>query len=163
MKRELITRRAALLGTLGAGGLVLSGCDQLGQNRTFARMLEAAEKLSLGGQRLVLNSSAPLAREYAKSDVSRVFKANGTTRPDTDVYKRLQMAGFADWRLQIDGLVNKPLSLSLDELRAILRQQRVFRPVVFGIAAAHVAPRVGPGAAPEASDISRERNRPSGR
>ena len=118
MKGELITRRAALFGTLGTGGLMLSGCDDLGQNRSFARMLEAAEKLSFGGQRLLLNSSAPLAREYQKSDISRVFKANGTTRPDTDVYKRLQMTQFADWRLQIDGLVDQPLTLSLDDLRA---------------------------------------------
>ena len=127
MKSELITRRAALLGSLGAGGLVLSGCDDIGQNRTFAKMLEAAEKLSLGGQRLVLNSSTPLAREYSKSDISRVFKANGTTRPDTAIYRALQMSGFVDWRLQIDGLVNKPLSFSLDELRAMPSRTQITR------------------------------------
>jgi len=124
LKTERITRRAALM---GVGGLVLSGCDQIGQNRNFARMLEAAEKLSFGGQRLVLNSSAPLAREYQKSDISRVFKANGTVRPDTDAYRALQMAGFANWRLQIDGLVNKPLSLSLDELRAMPSRTQITR------------------------------------
>jgi DMSO/TMAO reductase YedYZ molybdopterin-dependent catalytic subunit len=127
MKRELMTRRAALFGSLGAGGLLLSGCDQLGENASFAQMLKAAEKLSFGGQRLVLNSSAPLAREYSKSDISRVFKANGTTRPDTPEYRALQMTGFADWRLQIEGLVNKPLSLSLDELRAMPSRTQITR------------------------------------
>ena len=127
MKSELITRRAALLGSLGAGGLVLSGCDDIGQNSTFAKVLAAAEKLSLGGQRLVLSSSAPLAREYQKSDISRVFKANGTTRPDTAIYRALQMSGFADWRLQIEGLVNKPLSYSLDELRTMPSRTQITR------------------------------------
>ena len=41
MTRDVITRRAALL---GAGGLALSGCDQLSQNQTFKKMLEGAEK-----------------------------------------------------------------------------------------------------------------------
>jgi DMSO/TMAO reductase YedYZ molybdopterin-dependent catalytic subunit len=90
-------------------------------------MLEAAEKLSFGGQRLVLSSSAPLAREYSKSDISRVFKANGSIRPDTDAYRALQMTQFADWRLQIDGLVEKPLSLSLDELRAMPSRTQITR------------------------------------
>jgi len=52
MTRNSITRRAALL---GAGGLALSGCDQLSQNQTFKKLLESAENLSLGGRRLVLN------------------------------------------------------------------------------------------------------------
>ncbi len=82
MTRDAITRRAALIGVMGTGGLILSGCDKLSQDQTFQRMLEGAEKLNLTGQRLVLNSSTPLAREYQKSDISRVFKANGTVRPD---------------------------------------------------------------------------------
>src|SRR6478736_8895614 len=101
MTRNSITRRAALL---GAGGLALSGCDQLSQNQTFKKMLESAENLSLSGQRLVLNSSAPLAREYQPSDISPDFKANGTVKPDSADYSRLAMTQFADWQLKIGGL-----------------------------------------------------------
>jgi len=39
------------------------------------------------GAALVLSSSAPLAKEYQSSDISRVFKANGTVRPDTAIYQ----------------------------------------------------------------------------
>jgi DMSO/TMAO reductase YedYZ molybdopterin-dependent catalytic subunit len=124
MTRNSITRRAALL---GAGGLALSGCDQLSQNQTFKKLLESAENLSLGGQRLVLNSSAPLAREYQPSDISRDFKANGTVKPDSADYSRLAMTQFADWRLKIDGLVKKPLSLSLDEIKAMPSRTQITR------------------------------------
>ena len=123
----MITRRAALTGLVGTGGLILSGCDRLSQNQTFQRMLEGAEKLNLGGQRLILNSSAPLAREYQKSDISRVFKANGTVRPDAEEYRRMALMQFSDWKLQIGGLVNKPLSYSLDELRAMPSRTQITR------------------------------------
>src|SRR6266567_6620184 len=102
MTRNSITRRAALI---GAGGLALSGCDQISQNQTFKKLLESAENLSLNGQRLMLGSSAPLAREYQPSDISRDFKANGTTKPDSEDYRRLAMNQFSDWQLKIDGLV----------------------------------------------------------
>jgi DMSO/TMAO reductase YedYZ molybdopterin-dependent catalytic subunit len=127
MTRELVTRRAALTGAMGAAGLALTGCDKLSDWQTFQRMLEGAEKLNLAGQRLVLNSSQPLAREYKPSDISRVFKANGTVRPDTDDYRRLMLTEFSDWRLKIDGLVAKPLSLSLDELRAMPSRSQITR------------------------------------
>jgi DMSO/TMAO reductase YedYZ molybdopterin-dependent catalytic subunit len=127
MTRALITRRAALLGAMGTGGLILSGCDKLSGNQTFQRMLEGAEKLNLTGQRLVLNSSTPLAREYQKSDISRVFKANGTVRPDGEEYRKLAFAQFETWKLQIGGLVNKPLSFSLEELRAMPSRTQITR------------------------------------
>src|SRR4051812_18408201 len=124
MTRDSITRRAALF---GAAGLTLSGCDQLSQNQTFKRMLESAEGLSRKGQRLALSSSAPLAREYQPSDISHDFKANGTTKPDSDEYGRLASGRFADWQLKVGGLVKKPLSLSLDELKAMPSRTQITR------------------------------------
>jgi DMSO/TMAO reductase YedYZ molybdopterin-dependent catalytic subunit len=41
---------------------------------------------------------------------------NGTA-PTTEPYQRLRAGGFADWRLQIDGLVSRPSALSLAELK----------------------------------------------
>ena len=49
------------------------------------------------------------------------------------------------------------------DITSQLSQQRVLRPIVFGIAASHVPPRVCPGAAPEARDIGGQRYRPSRR
>ncbi len=127
MKRELISRRAALGGVVSAGGLVLAGCDKLSANNTFQNMLESAEHLSLGAQRSVLSSSAPLAKEYQTSDISRVFKANGTVRPDTPVYQRFLENQFMDWRLKIDGLVKQPVELSLDEIKAMPARTQITR------------------------------------
>jgi DMSO/TMAO reductase YedYZ molybdopterin-dependent catalytic subunit len=90
-------------------------------------MLAGAENLNLTGQRLVLNSSTPLAREYQKSDISRVFKANGTVRPDGEEYRNLALAQFETWKLQIGGLVNKPFSLSLEELKAMPSRTQITR------------------------------------
>jgi len=111
MTRETITRRAALTSVLGIGGAMLAGCDKLSQNQTFQKMLETAEHFNLGGQRLALSSGTPLAREYARSDISRVFKANGTVRPESEEYGRLAVTGFSDWRLKIEGLVERPAEL----------------------------------------------------
>ena len=127
MTRELLTRRNALRGLAGAGGLMLAGCDKLSQNQTFQKMLETAEHLNLGGQRLALTANAPLAREYQRSDISRVFKANGTVRPSGDAYGRLASTGFSDWRLKIEGLVEKPMELSLDEIKRLPTRTQITR------------------------------------
>jgi DMSO/TMAO reductase YedYZ molybdopterin-dependent catalytic subunit len=124
MSEAIFTRRAALA---AAGGMMLAGCDKLSQNATVQKVLAGAESLNLDGQRLVLTSSQPLAREYHASEISRVFKANGTVRPDTDEYRRLALTEFSDWRLQVAGLVRKPASYSLDELKAMPSRTQITR------------------------------------
>jgi DMSO/TMAO reductase YedYZ molybdopterin-dependent catalytic subunit len=123
---NLITRRATLLG-IGGSGLMLSGCEKISQIPGFRGMLESAEHLSRGGQRLVLTSSRPLAREYQRSDITRNFKANGTVRPQTAEYQRLLMGEFSDWKLKIDGLVENPVELSLQEIKALPSRTQITR------------------------------------
>ncbi len=128
MTRKLLTRRSALTGLIGGGsGLLLAGCERIVQIPGMLAMLESAEKLSLQGQRLVLGSSTPLAREYTRAEISRNFKANGTTRPSDEDYTRLSMSGFADYRLKIDGLVTRPLDWSLDEIRNMPSRSQITR------------------------------------
>ena len=124
--RRLITRRTALLG-LGGASLALAGCDKLTESPTFLKLLEGAEKVNQTGQRLVLTSSAPLAREYTEADITPNFKANGTVRPTTDEYQRLVLTQFADWKLKVDGLVKNPMDLSLEEIRALPSRTQVTR------------------------------------
>ena len=121
---ETLTRRAAIA---AAGGLVLAGCDKLSGSPTVQKILSGAEQLNLTGQRLVLTTSQPLAREYPASEISRDFKANGTVQPDSDEYRRMVLTEFTDWRLKIDGLVRKPASWSLDELRTIPSRTQITR------------------------------------
>ena len=124
MSETVFTRRAALA---AAGGLFVSGCDKISQNSTVQKVLSGAEALNLDGQRLVLTSSQPLAREYPASEISKNFKANGTVRPDSDEYRRMALTEFTDWRLKVDGLVAKPASYSLDELKAMPSRTQITR------------------------------------
>ncbi len=123
---SLLSRRSALIGAAGAGGLMLAGCDKLSQSPSFARVLHTAEQLNLRAQRLLLPGTA-LAPEFTKADLSPTFKANGSFTGTTDDYKRMLDEGFASFRLQVGGLVRHPLSLSLAELRALPARSQITR------------------------------------
>ena len=127
-----LTRRSALLGSLAGSGLALCGCekvfqgDRLTRSAGFQRVLANAERWSHASQRFLQGGGA-LAREYAPSDISRVFKPNGTLHPSGDAYARHVETAFADWRLRIEGLVARPLTLSLPELRALPSRTQITR------------------------------------
>lgn len=73
------------------------------------------ETLTYAAQRLLMTHH-PLAREFSRGQVSAVAPVNGEP-PDNEVYQRLLSDRFAGWRLTIDGLVARPSSWSLAELR----------------------------------------------
>ena len=128
----LITRRAALVGGLGGSGLVLSGCakivgaDTLTGNAAFQHVLNFAQGWDHHSQRFLQGGGA-LAREYRTADLSPRFKSNGTLHPGGDAYAAAVANGFNDWRLTIDGMVARPLSLSLDQLRALPARTQITR------------------------------------
>ncbi|MBI1360182.1 MAG: molybdopterin-dependent oxidoreductase [Alphaproteobacteria bacterium] len=123
----MITRRRWLMtGAASAGALSLSGCDALSRSPTFRKILGAGEGLTEAVQRSLM-FGRPLAREYAESDLSRVFKANGTKDPGTDAYNAMVANRFADWRLKIYGLVDSPRALSLADLRALPARTQITR------------------------------------
>ena len=72
------------------------------------------ETLTYASQRLLMGRES-LAREFSRSDISRVIPVNGRA-PRTDPYQRLLADRFRDWRLTVDGLVARPSSFSLAEL-----------------------------------------------
>jgi DMSO/TMAO reductase YedYZ molybdopterin-dependent catalytic subunit len=123
----MISRRR-LIGSIGAGasGLILSGCDRLDRSPGFRSLLRTGEGLTMRAQRLVTDRSA-LAREFGEADMSPVFRSNGTRMPGTDSYKSHVANRFADWRLRIDGLVARPLSLPLDRIRAMPIRTQITR------------------------------------
>jgi DMSO/TMAO reductase YedYZ molybdopterin-dependent catalytic subunit len=111
-------RRGWLRGAGAAlSGLWLSACDKIGQDPKAVAFVSHAESLTRRAQRLFIDRKA-LAREFAPADISPVFKPNGSLDPQDADYLALRKSGFADYRLVIDGLVERPLSLSLAELRA---------------------------------------------
>jgi DMSO/TMAO reductase YedYZ molybdopterin-dependent catalytic subunit len=73
------------------------------------------ETLTYAAHRLLARHS--LAREFPRSMISKVPFANEIP-PLNDAFKRLQDGAFADWRLAIDGMVARPASLSLSDLKS---------------------------------------------
>lgn len=120
------SRRQMLAGGLiGIGSVALSGCDRLTGNSSFNDVLSSAEGLTRRAQRLAIGQS--LAREYSEVDLSPVFRVNGTSQPDSDEYAAMQANGFTDYHLKIDGLVERPLALSLADLRRLPARTQITR------------------------------------
>jgi DMSO/TMAO reductase YedYZ molybdopterin-dependent catalytic subunit len=123
----MITRRK-LIGSLGlgAGGLLLPGCDRLDGSEGFKGALRSAEGLTMRAQRLIIDRGA-LAREFSEADMSPVFRSNGTSNPGTPSYNTHAADGFRTWRLVVDGLVRTPLSLPLERIRAMPIRTQITR------------------------------------
>jgi len=120
-------RRRFLLRALAAGGtLLLSGCDRLSHSAWFTRMLDSAEKLTFGTQRLLLPRKA-MAQEFTEADLSPDFRSNGTNNPANPLYQALAANRFADYRLQVGGLVAQPRAYSLDDLQALPSRTQITR------------------------------------
>jgi DMSO/TMAO reductase YedYZ molybdopterin-dependent catalytic subunit len=126
MRPELTRRGLIAGGAASAGGLLLTGCDRLNASPTFRKVLGGAEGLTLRSQRLLL-SGQPLAREFERSAISSVFKPNGSVDPQNPEYRRHVETGFTDWRLTVDGMVARPLSLSLAQLQAMPARTQITR------------------------------------
>ena len=65
-----------------------------------------------------------LAREFPRGMISKMPFMNEVA-PPSDEFKRHQAAGFADWRLVVDGMVARPLSLSVGDLRALATRSQI--------------------------------------
>lgn len=124
--RIIVSRRRLIgAGVLGAGGLVLSGCDRLNANPAFKDLLRQAEGLHMRSHRLV--GADALAREYAPSEMSPVFRANGNREVADPDYQRHFASGFAQWALVVDGLVERPLRLPLAALQDLPQREQITR------------------------------------
>lgn len=126
MKYIASRRRFLAAMAAGAGTLALAGCDRLTDSDGIDGLLRRTEQLSMKAQRLLLSRNQ-LAPEYTEADLSPVFRANGTQMPDSDEYAQLLEGGFAQWRLQVDGLVQRPQSLSLADLRRFPSRTQITR------------------------------------
>ena len=125
-KRLLVSRRGLIrAGALGAGGLLLAGCDRLNSSAGFRGVLESAQGLHMRSQRLF--GGEALAREYAESAMSPVFRANGNREVADSAYRHMLERGFADWTLRVDGLVARPLALPLAALQAMPQREQITR------------------------------------
>jgi DMSO/TMAO reductase YedYZ molybdopterin-dependent catalytic subunit len=119
-----LTRRQLITAGLSA---VAAGSAAVAAARIAARyglippdgngLFGAGETLTYSSHR-ILTSGRSLAREFGRSDISKIAPVNGPA-PDNDLYQRLADRDFAEWRLMIDGLASRPFALTLDDLKRL--------------------------------------------
>jgi DMSO/TMAO reductase YedYZ molybdopterin-dependent catalytic subunit len=117
---SLITRRSLIAGGSVAAATLAAGCDpgSVADVRSMRQVLDFGQYLSMYAQRLLL-AGQPLVREFTEAEISPDFPPNGTERPNGMAYFRHMMSNFADFRLIVDGMVKRPLSLTLDDIKAM--------------------------------------------
>jgi DMSO/TMAO reductase YedYZ molybdopterin-dependent catalytic subunit len=119
---DLLTRRKLITtGLAAATGTAALGVTALLSNRynlippDYGGIYGLGETLTYAAQRPFMARQS-LAREFDRAEISKVAPVNGEP-PEIDAYQRLLAGDFADWRLTVDGLVARPLSFSLAELK----------------------------------------------
>ncbi|MES2492876.1 MAG: molybdopterin-dependent oxidoreductase [Pseudomonadota bacterium] len=126
MTDRMSRRRLLGVGMAGVGALTLSGCDRLNRSPAFRTLLQSAEAANRTSQRLIAGDT--LAREFAENDRSPVFRANGNRAGAGDAAWDLHAkTAFRDWKLRIDGLVLRPLDLSLERLKGLPQRRQITR------------------------------------
>jgi DMSO/TMAO reductase YedYZ molybdopterin-dependent catalytic subunit len=115
-RRKLI--RTGLAAAAGVSGLGVAArlADRYGLvPPDHGGIYGVGETLTYAAQRLLMSRHS-LAREFSRNQISKVFPVNGEP-PDDESYQRHLADGFREWRLEVDGLVARPSSFSLADLR----------------------------------------------
>jgi DMSO/TMAO reductase YedYZ molybdopterin-dependent catalytic subunit len=133
LKSRLITRRRAIVaaGLASVGGFAfLRSPKELPP--TYGNLLRMGDNLTYAAHRALLPRQA-LVTEYTERDITS-FPAIGTTNPGASgapehaaAYRRMQDGSFAGWRLSIDGLVAKPRTFSLEDLKQLPSRTQITR------------------------------------
>ncbi len=123
---SLISRRSLLTGLALVTPALLVGYGSVGTSPTFRDlMLSSGEFLSYRTHRLIASGS--LAREFDAAEISPDFRMNGNVQPRSMDYQRHQSEGFANWKLDVGGLVETPREYSLADLRARPARSQITR------------------------------------
>ena len=114
-RRKLITTGLAATASVSGLGVAARIAQKYGLvPPDHGGIYGSGETLTYASQRLLTRHS--LAREFPRSQISKTPVANEIP-PLNEAFKRLQAGGFADWRLSVDGMVARPASFSLAQLK----------------------------------------------
>jgi len=114
-RRKLLT--TGLSAAAGASGLAIAG----GLAKRYGLIPPDAagpygpgETLNYAAERIITSHS--MAREFPPSEISNPPFANGEP-PKLEAYRKLQAGGFADWKLTVDGMVARPTTFPIADLK----------------------------------------------
>jgi DMSO/TMAO reductase YedYZ molybdopterin-dependent catalytic subunit len=115
-RRKLIVR--GLSAAAGASGLAVAA--RLAAKHglippDYGGLYGPGETLTYASQRLLTRHS--LAREFSRNQISKRPLANELA-PLPDAFKQLEAGKFLDWRVRVDGLVDRPTAFSVDQLKS---------------------------------------------
>ena len=123
-RRKLITTGLGVAAGASGLGIVARLADRYGLiPPDHGGLYGAGETLTYATQRLLMTHHS-LAREFNRSEISKVFPVNGEV-PENETYQRLLARGFGDWRLLVEGLVARPFAFSLAELKSLPSRTQV--------------------------------------
>ena len=119
MAKPLSRRKLLKAGLATAAGVSAAGTAYLaGKNGLIppdhGGIYGVGETLTYASERLLMSRHS-LAREFDRSQISKIFPINGDP-PGDPTYRRLRSRAFLDWRLMVNGLVAHPAQFSLADL-----------------------------------------------
>ena len=117
------TRRTLLV---GMAALPVAACSEIADTGPARDLFREVEGWHRAAHRTLAARQA-LAREYAPDERSPDIRGNGSRTVDTPQYRAELANGFANWRLEVSGLVDNPLSLSLADLKALPQRTQITR------------------------------------
>jgi DMSO/TMAO reductase YedYZ molybdopterin-dependent catalytic subunit len=131
MSKLVLSRRSLLrAGLASAAALPLGGCEAFDflreRDNAMREFMIGMNRLTYKAQRLLL-SADQLAPEFTAVDIRQDQHPNGSTEPDTDDYLALQEKNFAEYQLEVNGLVERPMRFTLDAMKAMPSRTQITR------------------------------------
>jgi len=118
-----LPRRSLLAGIAALGA---TACSKINDSETTQGLFKAAEDGHRALHRALAGKQG-LAKEFTRDQRSPTFRGNGSVTVADPFYQQQLASGFPDWRLEVKGLVEKPLALSLAEVRALPQRTQITR------------------------------------
>lgn len=120
---ELLSRRKLIKRAGALGGLLLAGCDTQYYTPPVVRdgLMGVADIMTMASQRMLM-SNEQLVQEHDSSEITKNFPVWNQSNPEDEEYQQLRAENYRDWRLPVTGLVNKPISMSLSDLKRLPRR-----------------------------------------
>jgi DMSO/TMAO reductase YedYZ molybdopterin-dependent catalytic subunit len=115
---------ALLIGCLGLFGVFVIHVVATEASLKNPRFVQNTVGAMIDGARKTLFGHSHSHQDYPATAVSPYFRVNG--RPPVDgVYHTLVSHNFIDYQLEIGGLLEKPITLSLSELKRLPKQSQI--------------------------------------
>jgi len=118
-----LPRRSLLAGIAALGA---SACSKINDSEAAHDLFKTAEDGHRALHRALAGKQG-LAKEFTRDQRSPTFRGNGSVTVADPFYQQQLAGGFPDWKLEVKGLVEKPLALTLAEVKALPQRTQITR------------------------------------